>query len=280
MPSFDLDRVLRETFVASFEHFSTLGSTNDRAKEAAGDCPDFRAPTGHYRQIVGEGTKMGLSPSCGPLPLLIVADRQTAGRGRGGNAWWTGEGSLAFSLLLGSEHLPQKRRSALVSLAAGVAVVETVAPLVPDRPIGIHWPNDVMVGDRKLSGILIEVLPDGRQVVGIGVNVNNTAADAPDEIQPLVATLRDLTGRSHDRTDILVSLLQHLAGQLSVLRSSPEQIASRTDSLCLQRGRMLTVCQGEQTIIGRCEGIAPDGALRLETSDGERLVYSGVVRMM
>ena len=76
--------------------------------------------------------------------------------------------------------------------------------------VGIHWPNDVHVrisqpqgeaDDRKLAGILVEVLPDRRHVIGIGLNVNNTLADAPAELRDTAATLRDLSGREHDRTE-------------------------------------------------------------------------------
>ena len=79
----DINRILRETFVVEAEHREELGSTNDRALERA---------------------KQGATH----LPLLVIADRQTAGRGRGGNRWWTGPGSLAFSLLLHPPHLRAK----------------------------------------------------------------------------------------------------------------------------------------------------------------------------
>ena len=86
----------------------------------------------------------------GELPLLVVADRQTAGRGRGANRWWTGPGALAFSLLVDGRTVGADRsRSPLVALAAAVAVVDTVAPLLPAHQVGIHWPNDVLVAERK-----------------------------------------------------------------------------------------------------------------------------------
>ena len=173
---FDIDRILRETFVARAEYHPSIGSTNDRAAECA-------------------------AQSAGELPLLVLADQQTAGRGRGANRWWTGPGALAFSLLLdGRTVAVGGNRSPLVALAAAVAVVDAVAPLLPEHPLGIHWPNDVMVGRRKLAGILIEVLPDGRHVVGIGLNTNNTLADAPAELQSRAVTLRDL-GRHDLRSD-------------------------------------------------------------------------------
>jgi BirA family transcriptional regulator, biotin operon repressor / biotin---[acetyl-CoA-carboxylase] ligase len=251
----DIDRVLRETFVAAVEHHATLGSTNDRAAECAAE----------------EGRR---------LPLLIVADEQTAGRGRGNNRWWTGPGSLTFSLLLTPECVgatPQKR-SPLVALAAGVAIVEAVTPLTPEHVIGIHWPNDVMADGRKLAGVLVEVLAGGRPIVGIGINTNNTAADAPPELQPVVATLHDMLRRACDPTEILVALLTRLEGYLAALTTAPERLTARADALCLQRGMTLAVENDRQVIVGRCAGIAPDGALLLDTPDGQRRFYSGIVR--
>ncbi len=250
----DTDRIVTETFVSRVEHHAMVASTNDLAAERAG--------------VVG-----------GELPLLVVADRQTAGRGRGSNKWWTGEGSLAFSVLLGPLVSGPTSSSGcpLAGLATAVAVVETVAPLIAPRAVGVHWPNDVMAAGAKLAGILVEVLPDGRQIVGVGLNANNSAADAPPELRTAVSTLRDMTHRTHDRTDLLVALLQHLQRVLGQLTVAPEQIAARADRLCLQRGRTLAVELGGQIVSGRCAGIAPDGALRLDTPQGRRSLYTGVV---
>lgn len=247
-------RLVRQTFVARVEHHPVLDSTNDRAKRCA-----------------AEG-----SP---PLPLLVVADRQTAGRGRGANRWWTGEGGLACSLLVDLAAAGIERsQSPVLSLAAALAVVETVAPLLPSHAVGLRWPNDVCADGRKLAGILIEGLAGGLQVVGIGLNANNTMADAPAELRPIATTLRDLAGRPHDPTSILVELLRHLESLLGQLVSDPAGVAARADAVCLQRGLLLALESGGRTVGGRCAGIAPDGALVLDTPEGRQKLYSGVVR--
>lgn len=258
----DLDRIVRETFVARVEHHAVLGSTNDRVQECAGQ-------------------------DAGPLPLLVLADRQTAGRGRGANRWWTGPGSLAMSLLLApvgraSQPVPNgpggpSDVSSLVGLAAALAVVRTAGPGLPGVEVGLHWPNDVFAAGRKLSGVLAEVLADRRVILGIGVNTNNTAADAPTDLRQSVATLRDLTGATHDATELLVTLLRRLESILAALAGTPEEIARQADALCLQRGRTLTVRTGAGVVTGRCEGIAPDGALVLAVPGGPRRIYSGTV---
>jgi BirA family biotin operon repressor/biotin-[acetyl-CoA-carboxylase] ligase len=296
MPNFR--KILENSFISNLEYYELLSSTNDRALAAAGE-PDVR------------------------LPLLIVADAQTAGRGRGSNRWWTGSGSLAFSLLMqpvgwvehgdsvemvrsanrskttatvntdstpcvthhcsdGSLHAPYatSRPTALVALAVGVALVDALAPLVPGHELGIHWPNDVMLDGRKLAGILIEVLPGGKQVIGIGINTNNTAVDAPEEVRHRVATLRDASGRMYDPVETLTVVLTRLEEQLAELAHAPERVAARTNELCLQRGRRLAVAQGGTRIEGRCLGIAADGALLMECDSRHRRVYSGTVEVI
>ncbi|NQT14526.1 MAG: biotin--[acetyl-CoA-carboxylase] ligase [Planctomycetes bacterium] len=251
----DTDLLVRHTFVARVEHHVTLGSTNDRA-----------------RQCAAEGG--------GSLPLLIVADEQTAGRGRGTNRWWTGRGSLACSLLIDPDALgiDRYRSSPLVALATAVAIVDTLAPVVENHAVGLHWPNDVFADGRKLAGILAEVLADRRIILGIGLNTNNALVNGPQELQKTATTLFDLTGVPHDRTRILLALLDRLEKALGNLASAPEQIAAYADEICLQKGQTLTVRSGRRQVSGRCEGIASDGALLLRTPQGLQRLYSGVLR--
>jgi BirA family transcriptional regulator, biotin operon repressor / biotin---[acetyl-CoA-carboxylase] ligase len=280
--SIDTVHVMRETFVARVEHRPTVDSTNSRAAQCA-----------------AHGAEN--------LPFLVVADEQTAGRGRGGNRWWTGSGSLAFSLLVDARMVAaDEGRSPLVALAVAVAVVDCVAPLLPTSQVGIHWPNDVYVRfsqfqggadtpvcqkdqalagrqeclphlghDRKLAGILVEVLPDRRHVIGIGLNLNNALADAPAELRSTAATLRDLTGREHNRTEILIDVLRHLEQQFSQLRDDPSKVAAGADQRCLQCGQVLTLSWAKRKVTGVCRGIAADGALLLETPVGIEAFLSG-----
>src|SRR5262249_8342937 len=140
----DTNAILKQTFVAYAEHHEVLDSTQFRARALA------------------EGSR---DPAA--LPALVVADRQTAGRGRAENRWCTGVGSLAFSLLVDPQQFGFPRGPVpRLSLAVGVALVDAIAPRLDGHPLGLHWPNDVYVGSRKLAGILVEVLPDGRHIIG------------------------------------------------------------------------------------------------------------------
>jgi len=255
----DVVRILRETAVARVEYHPTLTSTNDRAAQCA-------------------------ARGASELPLLVVADRQTAGRGRDAKTWWTGQGSLAFSLLVDAETVAaDESRSPLVALAVAVAVAETAATVMPSHPVGIRWPNDVVVGvseqtgERKLAGILVEVLPNRRHVIGIGLNVNDATADAPAELQGKLATIFDVTSRRYNQTDVLVDLLRRLFDWFSRLCGDSKAVADRANQLCMQHDRMLTLQWGKRRTLGRCRGIAADGSLLLETSAGVEKFCSGSV---
>jgi BirA family biotin operon repressor/biotin-[acetyl-CoA-carboxylase] ligase len=252
----DTSAVLKGTFVAHVEHHEVLDSTQFRARALAEASRD-RAE----------------------LPALVIADRQTAGRGRADNRWWTGEGSLAFSLLVDPQQFGFPRRAVpRLSLAVGVALVDALAPRLDGHPLGLHWPNDVYVGPRKLAGILVEVLPDGRHIIGVGLNSNNTASDAPPRLRDSLTTLLDLTGQPHNHTELLLAILENVEAALRQLGEPMETLGQRFDLLCLQRGESLTVYQGSQTLTGRCAGIALDGALLLDTPEGRLQIASGTLR--
>ncbi len=252
--SLDLDRLLRETFVRRAERHDVLGSTNDRAKELALQGVD-------------------------DLPLLVLADQQTAGRGRGSKRWWTGPGGLAFSLLVDlTEFGVVRPRQPMVALAAGIAVVESVSPCLAAQTLGLHWPNDVYAAGRKLAGILIESAAERLHVVGIGINTNNSLRNAPPELRDTAVTLSDLTAGGHDHTEILVRFLRSFESRLCELGPAPDRVGRRANELCLQHGRTLTLDLGDRTIAGVCAGIALDGALLLETAAGLRRFHSGALR--
>ncbi len=250
-PAIDRRRLLAETLLESVEYHEELDSTNNRAKTLA-----------------REG---GVA-----LPALVLTDRQTAGRGRGANRWWTGSGGLAFTLLADTRswNVPADRL-AMTALAAGIAVVEAISPQLPRCEVGLRWPNDVYVGQGKLAGILVEVPLEGRLVVGVGINTNCRLADAPAEVAGRAATLIDLSGEIQDHTKLLVDWLTAWGQWTGWLSVDPEKVGRRADQLCLQRGSVVRIRQGAMYREGRCVGIAPDGAIRLETADGIGEFYTG-----
>jgi BirA family biotin operon repressor/biotin-[acetyl-CoA-carboxylase] ligase len=253
MSDLDVD-YLRGTEIANLLDYNPkVTSTNDRARE------------------LSAGVAQGDT-------VLVVADEQTEGRGRGSNRWWTGSGSLAFSLLFDPALRGVERRwTAMISLAAASGIVDAVQGLIPNTKVGLHWPNDVFVENRKLAGVLVEALADGRHIVGVGINVNNSLAEAPDELKKIATSLVDVTGREIDRTRLLVGVVTALHGAIDVLAASPEQLGRYCNDLCLQHEHTLTLDTGHERITGICDGIADDGALILETKKGRETFYSGVL---
>lgn len=249
----DIPRLLRETPVSRVEHHVTITSTNDRARDLAVELARDEA-------------------------ALIVADEQTAGRGRGANRWWTAPGSLACSLVFDPATLAIERASfPLISLATALAIVDATRPLLAGQELGMHWPNDVFAAGRKLSGILVEVLPDGRHVIGVGINVNHRAEETPADLQHRATSLATLSEREHSRTDLLVELLSALWPNFAQLAETPAEVGRRANRYCLQHGQTLVIESGLRRVTGRCVGIDDDGALVLDTDAGRQKFYSGAL---
>lgn len=252
---FDPTRLRAESFVAEVEIHAELASTNDWAMQQA--------------------RRLDLA-----TPRLIVAERQTAGRGRGANRWWSDDGALTFSLLLDiKENLPAERWPQ-VSLTVGLAVCEALQMLGPGIPIGLKWPNDVQIDGRKICGILVEIPPPplGRLVIGIGINVNNSFAAAPPEIQGIAVSLSEVAMLPFDLNDVLLCVLRRLAEHLELLAEQRLDLPRRWREQCVLTGRFVEVAMNERRIRGCCQGVDQDGALVVDTCDGVERCLAGVVR--
>lgn len=260
----DLRRLRTETILREVEPHLEIGSTNDRAL------------------VLCNETNL-------PVPYLILAERQTAGRGRGANRWWSSDGALMFSVVIDAKDytLPESRWPQ-ISLTVGVAVCETLAVLANStnlstgrtpHSVGLKWPNDVWLNDRKVCGILMEVPHTrcGRLVIGVGLNVNNSFATAPAELSLIATSLGDETGTTFDRTHVLTLLLQQLDEDLKRLAGSDESLVENWQSRCVLKGRVVSIDSGQRVVSGLCLGIADDGALRLQTPNGEQRFYGGVI---
>lgn len=244
-----LDReLLRRAGFATIVHLDAVGSTMEPARRLAED-PDAR------------------------LPAVVVADRQTAGRGRRGAGWWQAPGSLAASLVLEADGDPAPRP--LWSLACAVALAESLEALAPGLVALVRWPNDVEAGGRKVAGILVESCGPGRAIFGVGVNTHSSAAAAPAALAARVATLPDLTGVSPGREPVLAALLERFADLVAAERTAPGAIAARYRPRCALVGRAVTVHAGAVEQRGTCRGVADSGALVLDTPAGRLDVVAG-----
>ncbi|MEG0047242.1 MAG: biotin--[acetyl-CoA-carboxylase] ligase [Comamonas sp.] len=217
-------------------------------------------------------------------PVLLIAEQQTAGRGRLGRQWVSGVGdSLMFSLGL---PLAPKDWSGL-SLAVGVSVAESLQPHLPAAgrapKIGIKWPNDLWLeGDRKLAGILIETasfvgthqhdMSAPRYVViGIGINVRPRPGDG---MRTAPACLQELD-MALDAPTALACILPALVAEVQAFAQHGfAPLLPRFAQRDLLRGRAVNLSDGES---GTAEGVGPDGALLVRTARGLQAVTSSEI---
>ena len=209
--------------------------------------------------------------------LAIVADEQTAGRGRLQRAWSSPKGAgLYFSILL-RPTIPQNYWP-LITFMAALAVGDALREAC-ELQTDIKWPNDILSGERKICGILSEAIetPAGRAViVGIGINLTQNAF--PPELSDVATSVAETTGRPADREEILAALLNALSHWYSLLNEPGQIIDAWSNRSSYAIGKLVQVSNGDDVWQGTTAGVEPDGALRLRTLSGEiRLVRAGDV---
>ncbi|HEX2172847.1 MAG TPA: biotin--[acetyl-CoA-carboxylase] ligase [Dehalococcoidia bacterium] len=204
-----------------------------------------------------------------PEGALVIADAQTAGRGRLGRSWLSEGGvNLTFSLVL-RPTLDQVRGLPIIAGLAGARAVRAVTGL----PAEIKWPNDLVIGDRKFSGILIDAELQGAAVkhviYGQGINVNQDVSRFP-EIAGTATSLAAEAGRPIDRVELLVRVLAELEDAYDRLRSEPPPLTEWMN-LSASIGRRVEARSAGGVEIGWAEAVDAEGALLLRRGDG-RLV--------
>ena len=229
--------------------FSTVGSTNDEAAS-----------------IATEGT-------------VVVADAQTAGRGRRGRTWFSPPGSgLYVSTVLApaQARVDPRRATTLLTLAAGVAIAEGIVAST-GLDVDLKWPNDVYVSGRKLAGILAEAV---RDVVVLGYGINLTASALPPELGDRATSLEGQTGLVPDRARVLVETLAALASRYGDL------LAGRFDAILdawrvrapAAVGARIRGTAGSIAQWGVTAGVGDDGALLVRTERGIERIVGGEVQ--
>jgi BirA family biotin operon repressor/biotin-[acetyl-CoA-carboxylase] ligase len=244
----------------------------------------YRAEVGSTNDVLRAEAEAGL-----PGGALAVTEAQRKGRGRLGRSWVSQPGKdLAFSLLIRPAVPAALIHFAVV--AAGLAAAQAVCRLAPEigTAVGVKWPNDVMVGGRKVCGVLTEGSVDMDVVhwvaMGVGLNVNGDPCayvlEGEREDAPLPASLQGETGREFPRGDVLLAFLSELRPRLALLEQRGttallEELRSR-DVLV---GRPVTVRRGVGSRVDDVRGIADgfreDGALMVRTEDGGRMALVG-----
>ncbi len=254
LPEFVGPAVKGTIFAEQVRHYFRIGSTNLAAMEAAA----AGAP---------EGT-------------VFLAEEQTAGRGRGGHAWHSARSTGIYcSAILRPKLAPAD--ALMLSLAVGLAV-RTAVQEVTGRTADLKWPNDLLIGDKKFCGILIEMNAEVTRVrhavAGVGMNVNHE--EFPDDLRAIATSLRVETGRSWSRVALASALLKSLDREYRGL-ADPEfrtQLRRRfEDASSYARGRRVRV-EEDAGYEGVTDGLDERGFLRVKTATGTRIVLSGGVR--
>jgi len=241
---------------ATIHYFSEIGSTNTYARA--------RAARG-----AAEGE-------------VIVAETQTAGRGRLGRRWESPPcANLYFSVILRPALAPAE--AAQLTLMAAVALADAVAGFVPCAP-AIKWPNDILIEGKKLAGILSEAACTAERleyvVLGVGININYPRHLMPEELRGRATSLLEEAGCPIERESLFRRLIQHLDRCYGDLEQSGfEPMARRWQSRFALRGRRVRVDSSDPVLIGRALGVDRDGALLIEADDAtvHRVIAGDVI---
>lgn len=232
-------------------HHETLTSTNDEAR---------RLVEAHAVQP----------------PAIILAEVQTAGRGRGQNAWWSAQGNLTVTYIVPRSSIPD---FGLLPLLAGLVVRRAMVEVTRCERIALKWPNDLVVGKCKLAGMLCERL-EQVDLIGLGVNVNSGGASAPAGLRNRITSLRDQTGRSWELTELLVAVSREMWEIIHLdSESDVHDMIQQYERHHWPTGREVTLAEADAggSITGRCQGIDAQGRLILQSADTVHACCTGTI---
>jgi len=232
----------------------------------------------HYKRLQSTNTTAyRLAQQSAPEWTVVVADAQTKGRGRRGRRWESPKGGLWFSILL-RPTVPSPKLPLLQFLAA----VATRQALENETGVSVKlkWPNDLVLGQEKLGGILIESKTLGDRVsfaiLGIGLNINQPKAD----LSPGAASLRLLSRKKHDLRLLLRAILEQVRSTYNDW-DNPSKIMEEWWRNSIHRPSRVQVTLPKDTVTGISRGIDKDGRLVIETDDHTiRKVSEGSLRIL
>ena len=217
-----------------------------------------------------------------PAGTVLVADRQTGGRGRLGRTFQSPGGvGVYLSALLRPNCTPQELMH--LTCAAAVAMCDAVENAFGFRP-GIKWTNDLVVGKRKLGGILTELVLDPKTcrvqgaVIGVGINCNQLEADFDESIRPIATSARMVMGREADRNHLIAEMVKSLAAMDQNLLSSPSPMLGQYRKDCITLGQHVSIVRGDEVRHADAVDIDAEGGLTVRYENGEiATVTSGEV---
>lgn len=214
------------------------------------------------RMIADEGAPEG---------TIVVAEAQLKGKGRRGRSWFSPAGQGIYVSVILRPRVPPAEATLLVLMAA-VAAAEALLSHA-DLPVSVKWPNDILVGGKKIAGILTEMRLDGDRidhvVIGMGVNVNTPAESLPPEIAAIATSLSAETGRTFSRAGLLRTYLEKLEGWYTLFRKRRfEPIRGRWLEIARIIGKSVKIAGVDRIYEGEVVDIDPNGFLILKSFDG------------
>ena len=264
-----IEHLRSDGWLVDVDWFAEIDSTNNFLK----------------RELVSDASKR--------LPMLTIADRQTAGRGRGPNAWWSPSGCLMFSLAWRPDHLSQMNPIEIqapmsqLPLVVGIAIAIALQQILVDRDaIKVKWPNDIYIGSKKVCGILIESVIGNSEpywIVGVGMNVLVDIESAPEPIRSNATSIhRECRSDAHGDLcleSVLISIIQRLRDTLNAWQTNRYFLQQSWPDYCLLTDRSVEIQQTDRRIQGICCGIDERGALLVLDERGQQhAILSGVVQ--
>lgn len=214
---------------------------------------------------------------------ICCAEQQTKGRGRHGRDWYSPYGENIYLSLRWEINKPNKNIEQL-SIIAGISIIEVLENMGISRDIAIKWPNDIYYKNKKLSGILTEVVHGPKSllsiIVGIGINVNSNFETAQDSTNNW-ASLINISQKSYDRNIIIAKLISNLqANLITLLDSGFKNFAAKWQDYDYLYDKTITLTNISQKIEGIVKGINLDGELQLLTANNQILcLKSGEVTL-
>lgn len=262
----DTDVILSKTAIESYIDTTQIGKNIVFHKETGSTNIDAKA----------------LAEKGEPSGTLVVADMQTAGRGRRGHGWVAPAGKNIYMTLMLCPDCPPDKASAL-TLVMAIAVYEAVSELISKDCCGIKWPNDVVVNNKKICGILTEMSaePDCIHYVVTGAGINVNQEDFPQEIRETATSLFLETGKLTDRSRLTARVMHFFEQNYALFEQTwnLERLQDKYNEMLINRNRQVRVLDPKGTYDGIARGINEKGELIVERGDtGETvLVYAGEV---
>lgn len=215
-----------------------------------------------------------------PNGTLVVAEKQTAGKGRRGRTWETLEGNGIFMSLMLKPYIKPNNAS-MLTLVAALSVAKAIADVTGEQAY-IKWPNDIVMNGKKVCGILTEMSAQfdyiNHLVIGIGINVHNK--DFPEEIANMASSLMmECDGRRFHRADIIEKTLEYFEEYYEIFTKTEnlEALVGEYNSILVNMHESVKVLDPKEPFEGKAMGITKNGELIVDTWESRKLVSSGEV---